>query len=88
MSTEAGSHVAPGSLPVEACTTSVKILFVTRGKPSCCLLFVYIYVLCVSLSVCLSVCLPCACMYMCMHMYVYEYWCCFGTIITKSKTLM
>ena len=62
MSTEAGSHVAPGSLPVEACTTSVEVLLVTRGNLSCyCLLFVYIYVriLCVSvgLSVCLFVCL-------------------------------
>ena len=84
MSTEAGSHVAPGSLPVEACTTSVEVLFVTRGNLSCyCLLFVYIYVhiLCVSVcrSICLSVC-PCAYMYMCMHTYVYEYRCCFGTI--------
>ena len=67
MSTEAGSHVAPGSLPVEACTTSVEVLLVTRGKVSCyCLLFVYLYISCVCLSVCLSVC---------VYVHVYAYVC-------------
>ena len=85
MSTEAGSHVAPGSLPVEACTTSVEVLLVTRGNLSCycfCYLFIYTYLVCISvgLPVCLFVC-PCVCMYMCMHTYVYKYRCCFGTII-------